>query len=233
MRRTLPTLTLVAALALTACGGSDGDVSSPADPAATTSPTAPPETEAPAPSETDTPAPSETDVPADDPTGPAATPAEADCSGQTVAVEVVDRSDLPKEVDDLRRFLSDAALRCDEQLLQTAVDESSQFTYSFGEEGDFIGHLWRQEEQGEPVFAYLAQLLQTTPALADGGDVFVWPRVLTDRPEDTTDEAWAELVPIFGEERVEELRTGGDGMYLYWRVGISTDGEWRFYVAGD
>lgn len=221
MRTTLPAMLLVAVLGAAACGGGTdepaGDAPRPTD--TTTEPATGPTTPATEP----TPQPS-----ADPTTDPAA--GSADCSGGEIDLVVADQPQLPDAVDRTRRLLTDAALRCDEQLLHTAATESSQFTYSFGDDGDFVGFLRDREAEGEPVFAFLAQLLQTTPALNEG-DIWVWPRVHTGRAEDTTDEAWEELVPIFGDERVERARSG-DG-YLDWRVGIATDGEFRFFVAGD
>ena len=153
----------------------------------------------------------------------------ADCSAQGEEVTVAPAPDLPDDVAALREFLIDAALRCDEQLLFTAIEESEQFTYSFGAEGDAIGHWWELEEAGEEPFLRLAQVLATTPALADGDEIHVWPRVHTGRPEDTTAEAWAEVTWMDNPQQQAE-EAGG---YLGWRVGISADGQWRFFVAGD
>lgn len=175
--------------------------------------------------------PTETDEPDSEP-APEPTSADetaADCSAQGEEVTVAAAPDLPEDVAALREFLIDAALRCDEQLLFTAIEESEQFTYSFGAEGDAIGHWWELEEAGEEPFLRLAQVLATTPALADGDEIYVWPRVHTGRPEDTTAEAWAEVTWMENPQQQAEDAGG----YLGWRVGISADGQWRFFVAGD
>jgi predicted small lipoprotein YifL len=167
--------------------------------------------------------------PADQAGGTAPAPSDGDCSAQGHALLPVDSTDLPAAVTATRDFLLDAALRCDEQLLFTAIEESSQFTYSFGGGDDAIGFWWELEEAGEAPFLRLAQVLSTTPSVADGGEVVVWPRVHTGRPEDTTDEAWREVVW----SPDAEAAAANAGSYLDWRVGISTDGEWRFFVRGD
>ncbi len=156
--------------------------------------------------------------------------AAGDCSAAGAAIDAPDLSDLPDEVVALRDFLIDAALRCDEQLLHTALTESDMFTYSFGAEGDAIGYWWDLEEAGEEPFLRLAQVLATTPAVADGGEIVVWPQVTTGNDEHTGDDAWAELTWLTSDELAAYR---GEVGYLGWRAGISMDGEWRFFVSGD
>ncbi len=153
-----------------------------------------------------------------------------DCSASGQSVTVIPAPELDDTIRALRDFLIDAALRCDESMLQTAIDESSQFSFSFGGDTDPLGYWWDLEEAGDEPFLRLAQVLSTTPAVAAGGDVVVFPRVTTGRPEDTTDEAIAELFWIDASRRETIL---GDSGYLDWRAGISVDGEWRFFVSGD
>ncbi len=155
---------------------------------------------------------------------------EGDCSASGAAIVAPDLTDVPAEVIAVRDLLLDAALRCDEQLLFTAIEESGMFTYSFGDEGDAIGYWWGLEEAGEEPFLHLARVLGTTPALADGGEIWVWPQVTTGRPENTTPEAWAEL-DWMSDAEIEASQS--EAGYLHWRTGITTDGEWRFFVAGD
>jgi hypothetical protein len=155
-------------------------------------------------------------------------PTEVDCSGQTATVDPRPAEGLPAEVAALRDLLIDAAQRCDEQLLFTAIEESARFTFSFGDGTDPLGYWWDLEAAGERPFLRLAQVLSTTPGLTPGGEVYVWPQVATGRAEHTTAEAWAELSWL--DDPTSQLT--GEG-YLGWRAGISPDGEWRFFVAGD
>jgi hypothetical protein len=154
--------------------------------------------------------------------------AEVDCSGQTATVDPRPAEGLPAEVAALRDLLLDAARRCDEQLLFTAVEESSSFSFSFGDGTDPIGYWWELEAAGERPFLRLVQVLSTTPGLTAGGELYVWPQVATGRPEHTIEEAWAELTWLDD----PTTQVTGEG-YLGWRAGISSDGEWRFFVAGD
>jgi hypothetical protein len=172
------------------------------------------------------------DAPADGPAeapAPASEPAAGDCSAAGETLTPAPAAGLPVEVAAMRDLLIDAALRCDEQLLFTAMEESEQFTFSFGGDPDALSLWWAMEAAGDEPFLRLAQVLATTPALAESGETYVWPRVTTGRPQDTTQAAWDELVWL------DESRRGdasGDG-YLDWRVGISTGGQWRFFVTGD
>ena len=156
-------------------------------------------------------------------------PDEPDCSAHGHSVTVLPAGDLPDEVVAQRDLLIDAALRCDEQLLNTAIEESEQFTFSFGDDSDPIGYWWDLEAAGQAPFLRLAQVLATTPAIDDSGELAVFPRVATGRAQDTTDEAWAELHWV---EDLDAVTGGGEG-YLGWRVGIALDGQWQFFVAGD
>lgn len=235
-RRAIIPLSLV--LGLAACGGAAelaADV--PADPVA----------EAPA----DEPA-----EPADEPAEPDEEPTDAGSGGEVVTdpidgqdgnptttggdcsasaltaadATVVEVAGLPSAVADLRDFLLDAALRCDEPLLRTAIDESSMFTYSFGGGDDALAHWAALEVAGEAPWMRMVDVLGTTPALADGGDLWVWPAVTTGRPETRTPELLAELDWV--DDGIRESVAAGED-YLGWRIGISTDGEWRFFVMGD
>lgn len=154
-----------------------------------------------------------------------------DCSASGQQVTLAPAPDLPDEVAALRVFLIDAALRCDEQLLRTAMDESDAFNASFGGEVDALGLWWELEEAGAQPFLRIAEVLATTPGVVEGGDgpIHVWPRVSTGEPEDTTEAAWSEVTWV---EDLAAAKAQGDG-YLDWRAGISHDGQWRYFVRGD
>ena len=154
-----------------------------------------------------------------------------DCSASGHQLALSPAPDLPDEVAALRVFLVDAALRCDEQLLRTAMDESNGFSASFDDEVDALGLWWTLEEAGEQPFLRLAEVLATTPGVVEGGDgpIHVWPRVSTGAPEDTTEVAWSEVTWV---DDLAAAKAQGDG-YLDWRAGISDDGQWRYFVRGD
>lgn len=154
---------------------------------------------------------------------------EADCSARGTIFDAQPSDGMPAEVAAARDVLLDAALRCDEQMLFTAIEESESFSFSFGDHDDAIGYWWDLEEAGEAPYLRLAQVLSTTPAPSAAGDMWVWPQVATDLPEHTTDAAWAELTWVDDPAATLAAPEG----YIGWRTGITLDGQWRFFVAGD
>lgn len=217
----LPVL-VAAALGLTACGG-DTDTTSPDG------------TASPSPTTTDAPA---SPDPADSPTD-ATEPTEqetvaGDCSAAGMTADGADLARLPDQARAAAEFLLDAALRCDEQLLATAAFESGT-TLTFGEADPY--EFFGLPEQDEEIYAIIATLLTQTPYAAEADDAtpatFVWPRVHTSDWVDA-DQAWQEVVDagLLTAAEADEMRAAGTG-YLGWRLGITGEGDWQFFVAGD
>lgn len=217
----LPVL-VAAALGLTACGG-DTDTTSPDG------------TASPSPTTTDAPA---SPDPADSPTD-ATEPTEqetvaGDCSAAGMTADGADLARLPDQARAAAAFLLDAALRCDEQLLATAAFESGT-TLTFGEADPY--EFFGLPEQDEEIYAIIATLLTETPYAAEADDAtpatFVWPRVHTSDWVDA-DQAWQEVVDagLLTAAEADEMRAAGTG-YLGWRLGITGEGDWQFFVAGD
>jgi hypothetical protein len=57
---------------------------------------------------------------------------------------------------------------------------------------------------------------------------WVWPEAYADAP---SDEAWEELSGIYPPDQITSWRE--QGQFLGYRVGITPDGDWQFFVAGD
>ena len=105
-----------------------------------------------------------------------------------------------------------------------------------GQEGDPIEYLHglSGDPGGQEVLAILLDVLDAGFVDMDPGkpdETYVWPYFFT-RPLDT----------LTAPQRVQLLRivTAGDfadmkanGGYNFFRVGISPDGQWKFFVAGD
>lgn len=126
------------------------------------------------------------------------------------------------------RAIVDAAVACDfHELDRLAGDE---ITLSFGGHDDVAAFLAAGEYRwgGEPL-RVLVQLLAMDPGFDEDFATWVWPPFWADRPA-TVDER-AEIEAIFGvpfdELLVEDLG------YIDYRIGIDTDGEWLYFVAGD
>lgn len=101
-------------------------------------------------------------------------------------------------------------------------------------EAELAAH-WRTDATTEPLADLLLGLLavpdwyETTATAADGTDVaiHVTPRFMYE----PTAESRAALEAELGAEYVEAHVA--DGQYLGYRLGITADGDWRFFVTGD
>ena len=99
--------------------------------------------------------------------------------------------------------IRDAALAGDWEALRALVPADG-FTASFGGTDDPIAYYQQLQAEGTDVLGILAGLLDGPAAAVPDTDLWAWPR-----------------------EFVES-----DG-YYDWRVGITADGTWRYFVAGD
>ncbi len=167
--------------------------------------------------------------------------------------------DIPAAVAATRRLLFDLASACDYMSLAALAREHSTrlfvegYVISFAEADttypplseDRLVRVWIADGRSGALEAYgapaseplgaLAALLATTPIYVEEaaqfpetqpdreGPMWVWPRVFVE----PSDEGWREVA---GEEPHPPAPGGG---YVGYRVGISPDGSWAFFVAGD
>ncbi len=196
------------------------------EPAGTTVPLATPTTEPPLPTTTPPPA--------------------VDCSSSGVSAPVADPT-LPQPVAAMREAIIEAAVMCDITTLRKLADEGYftdtfdvGFTTHFGGGGSEMLAQWEADGQGK--LAILLELLGTDwaeqtfegeAADALGSTVlYVWPAAFVrDTWEEITPEEMAELAEIYTGEELSELERFGS--YAGWRTGITAEGDWVFFVAGD
>jgi hypothetical protein len=144
------------------------------------------------------------------------------------------QGDLPALVVAMRADLLGASTACDFGRLG-AMAEANGTSFTFGGGFDPAAY-WRDlEANGETPLADMVQLLNLEPALFDVGEgnvFYVWPAAYA-LPDwaDATEEHRQELAGIFGSDQL----AGWDsfGGYVGYRVGITIDGRWSFFVAGD
>jgi hypothetical protein len=131
-------------------------------------------------------------------------------------------SALPEPVEEKRTAILAAAQSGDADAVAALADP--EFTYTFG--GPVEGgpaEYWRQIESERPL-EMLAMILELPYTLSRG--IYYWPFAY-DKTEDELTEYERELLAPLG--------PGGafvDG-YFGWRAGITPDGRWIFFVAGD
>lgn len=149
-----------------------------------------------------------------------------------------DIEQAPEPVQRLRRLILEAAQTGEIERLRPLFDKGATATIvpSLNESDDPILSLKAMsgDEDGIEVLAILMDLLSTGYIIQDEGtpdEAYVWPYFVG--------KAIGSLTPV---EKVELLRivTAGDvagmqelGNYNFFRVGITADGRWKFFLSGD
>jgi len=166
---------------------------------------------------------------------PAKSPAKA---GEPVKVEAIsDLARLPDKVRQTRQRIVDAAKTGDINKVATVMQSNEMMpVFSFGGERDPI-EFWKAsypDSDGVEALAILTEILEMPFVHLDRGtpqEMYVWPYFYS-----------VPLAQLTPEQKVELFRlvTGADwkemvdfGAYIFFRIGISPDGVWHFFVAGD
>lgn len=137
---------------------------------------------------------------------------------------------LPEAVEAKRQAIYRAALSRDYGKL--AAEAPSDIFYSFGGayEGGFAGYLeLSAKDEGKSAFDIIPALLRLPYAYTNGA--YIWPSVATTPASEWTEEDIAMLRTFLPEEYIKSFREFGG--YIYYRLGIDSEGIWDFYVAGD
>ncbi|MGH2529671.1 MAG: hypothetical protein ACRDH0_10145 [Actinomycetota bacterium] len=146
-------------------------------------------------------------------------------------VDEVTGSDLPSAVAETRNALLAAAAAGDHDALRPLIDTAS-FTYSFGDGGDPIAY-WKDIEANsdERPLEILGAILSMPFTRTEAG--YAWPFALVRDPASLSPDELRMLSTVYPniEGAVDSwIAYGG---YIGWRTGISRDGSWQFFVAGD
>ena len=147
---------------------------------------------------------------------------------QTVTAE--SGSALPAAVERTRAALLEAAESGNYEALRPLIPDDG-FTYSFGGpvEGGPIEY-WQNLERttDERPLETLAQILKMPYVLSRG--IYVWPWAYTvETAADLSEHERELLAPLGPPSRLIVEGTG----YIGYRAGITPDGSWVFFVAGD
>lgn len=156
-------------------------------------------------------------------------PEVARCSASGLSLPATQEG-LPAAVAAARELIARAAVSCDLVALESLADPD--FVSSFGG-GDFSDILeW--EEAGSGKLDTLVKLFNTRYEVKEFPEMtlYVWPAAFAyDTWEEIPAADLEDIIEIFGEGEVDML--AGFGSYAGWRIGITSDGDWRFFVAGD
>lgn len=145
--------------------------------------------------------------------------------------------DLPKAVKVLRLKLIDIAHSGEIEKLRPLLDSFKEPPLlSFQDEGDPIEFLKTSSGDGEgrEILAILLEVLESGYVRRNednDGDIYIWPYFVEIPPDDLTSRQIVELFRIITAGDFEDMKAYGT--YIFYRVGITPDGELKFFVAGD
>ena len=177
------------------------------------------------------------EVPPDSADTPAPAEAPAAKADEPVPEVLYDLSKLPAPVARLRQQIIDAAATGDPEALRPIIEASDPPPQlSFDEIGDPIAFLKSSsgDEGGREILAILTEVLQAGYVHVGAGtkdDIYVWPYFAYYPVDKLSPRQLVELFKLVYAGDYEDMKAYG--AYLYYRVGITPDGTWQFFVAGD
>lgn len=149
-----------------------------------------------------------------------------------------DIAQLPAEVQRLRTLILEACASGDIEKLRPLLgmgDDATQLSLA-GVDGDPITYLksLSGDEQGAEILAILEEVLSSGYVHLDVGtpqELYVWPYFFAVPLEKLTPQQKVELFKIVTAGDYEEMKSYG--AYIFYRVGITPEGRWTFFVAGE
>jgi len=144
---------------------------------------------------------------------------------------------LPAPVRKTWQALIDAARSGDINALQPLIAAQPEPpTFAFGEIEDPIDHLksLSGDPEGREILAIMLEVLEIGFVRVEQGtenEMYVWPYFADVPLERLTAEQVVELFTILTAGDYQDMLSYG--AYIFFRVGISPDGRWHFFVAGD
>jgi hypothetical protein len=151
---------------------------------------------------------------------------------------VYDLSKLPEPARRLHDRIMEACKSGDIEKLRPLLETGESGTQlSFGGiEGDPIDYLKELsgDKEGAEILAILEDVLSAGFVHMDAGtpnDMYVWPYFFAVPLEKLTPAQKVELFRIVTSGDYDEMKTYGT--YIFYRIGITPDGRWSFFVAGD
>jgi hypothetical protein len=90
------------------------------------------------------------------------------------------------------------------------------------------------DENGQEILAILLEVLEAGYVHLNAGkpeELYVWPYFFALPLEKLTDPQRVELFKLVTSGDYEDMKSFG--AYIFYRVGISPDGSWRFFLAGE
>lgn len=151
---------------------------------------------------------------------------------------IYDLDRLPEPVKRMRQLIVDAAKSGNIEALRPLIGTGSDLTQLAlgGIEGDPIEFLkgLSGDEEGQELLAILEEVLNAGYVHLDAGkpeELYVWPYFIAVPLERLDPRQKVELFKIVTAGDYDDMKSYG--AYIFYRVGISPEGRWEFFVAGD
>ncbi len=184
-------------------------------------------------------------VPFPDPVVIPKTPAKDDApvrSGQDDDIPVpdivYDVDTLPEPVQRMRALIMEACLSGDIEQLRPLIEVGESGTQlSLGSVADDPVEFLRElsgDDEGQEILAILYEVLAAGFVHLDEGtpgELYVWPYFFAVPLEALDNRQRVELFKLVTAGDYEDMKAFG--AYIFYRVGISPEGRWVFFVAGD
>jgi hypothetical protein len=176
-----------------------------------------------------------------DPPADAVAPADPDVveePDEPVPEILYDVDALPEPVRRMRNLIMEACVSGDVERLRPLLDTGPNGTQlSFGGiSGDPIQFLRELsgDGEGQEILAILYEVLEAGYVRLDEGEpgeIYVWPYFFAVPLEALDSRQRVELFKIVTAGDYEDMKNFG--AYIFYRTGISPEGRWLFFVAGD
>ncbi len=151
---------------------------------------------------------------------------------------VNDLDKLPEPVKKMRTALVEAAASGDIEKLRPLLgsgEDETQVTVGDAPEDPIVAlKSLSGDQNGREVLAILLDIMSTGAAHVDKGtpqEAYVWPYFAEKNLDTLSPPEIVELYRIVTAGDVADMKEFGG--YNFYRLGISPDGKWKFFVAGD
>ena len=151
---------------------------------------------------------------------------------------ILDLNQLPEPVKKLRIAIVEAAASGDIERLRPLLQSGADATQiSIGDAPDDPIVALKSlsgDKEGREVLGILLDIISTSAAHIDKGtpnELYVWPYFAEKQLDSLTPPEIVELYRIVTAADVADMKEFGS--YNFYRIGISPDGKWKFFVAGD
>lgn len=181
-----------------------------------------------------------TDQPSDDGAaspGPSTTHPQVDPTKPPPEIQY-DLSKLPEPVRRMHQLIVEACKSGDLEKLRPLIgtgENQTQLSLG-GIDGDPIAFIRELagDDQGQEILAILEEVLEAGYVRLDAGtpdELYVWPYFFAVPLDSLTPPQRVELFRIVTAGDVEDMKSFG--AYIFYRVGITPQGQWSFFVAGE